>query len=81
MVYWTWTWKALATNLLNSDLFSYKQANMLLEKYENLLELSDKQLVKQSSLASLISLSQSMRSLWKTKMLMFFLAKLVVFHI
>ena len=54
---------------------------MLLEKYENLLELSDKQLVKQSSLASLISLSQSMRSLWKTKMLMFFLAKLVVFHI
>ena len=36
---------------------------MLLEKYENLLELSDKQLVKQSSLASLISLSQSMRSL------------------
>ena len=34
--------KSTWTNLLNSDLFYYKQANMLLEKYENLLELSDK---------------------------------------
>ena len=33
---------------------------MLLEKYENLLELSVEQLVIQSSLASLIALGQSM---------------------
>ena len=45
---------------MNSDLFYYKQAEMLLEKYENLLELSVKQLVKQSGLASSISLGQTM---------------------
>ena len=28
------------TNLLESDLFSYNQAEMMLEKYENFLELS-----------------------------------------
>ena len=40
---------------------------MLLEKYENLLELSVKQLVIQSSLASSISLGQAMFGVWKTK--------------
>ena len=34
---------------------------MVLEKYENLLELSVKQLVMQSSLPSSISLGQTMR--------------------
>ena len=47
------------TNLQNLDLFYYSQAEMLLEKYENLLELSVKQLVIQSSLASSISLGQT----------------------
>ena len=37
---------------------------MLLEKYENLDELSVKQLVIQPSLASLISLGQAMFGLW-----------------
>ena len=54
MIYWTWP------NLLESDCFYYNQAVMLLEKYENLLELSVKQLVIQSSLAGSISLGQSM---------------------
>ena len=40
---------------------------MLLEKYENLLELFVKQLVIQSSLASSISLGQAMFGVWKTK--------------
>ena len=40
---------------------------MLLQKYENLLELSDKQLVIQSSLASSISLGQTMFGVKKTK--------------
>ena len=35
------------TNLLDSDWFWYNQAGMLLEKYENLLELSAKQLLLQ----------------------------------
>ena len=48
------------TNLQNLDLFYYSQAEMLLEKYENLLELSVKQLVIQPSLASSISLGQTM---------------------
>ena len=34
-------------NSLDSDWFRYNQAGMLLEKYENLLELSVKQLVMQ----------------------------------
>ena len=44
---------------------------MLLEKYENLLELSMNQLVIQLSLANLISLGQTMCGVRKTKMLMF----------
>ena len=54
---------------------------MLLEKYENLLELSVEQLVIQSSLASSIALGQSMCGVWKTKMLMLFVAKLSFFNI
>ena len=56
---------------MNSDLFYYNQEEMLLEKYENLLELSVNQLVIQLSLANSISLGQTMCGLWKTKMLMF----------
>ena len=41
---------------MNSDLFCYNQVEMLLEKYKKLLGLSVKQLIIQSSLASLISL-------------------------
>ena len=52
--------KKTSTNLLNSDLFYHNQAEMLSEKYENLLELSVKQLVIQSSLASSTSLGQTM---------------------
>ena len=40
---------------------------MLLEKYEKLLELSVKQLVMQSSLASLISWGQTMFAVSKIK--------------
>ena len=54
---------------------------MLLEKYENLLELSVEQLVIQSSLASSIALGQSMCGVWKTKMLMLFVVKLSFFYI
>ena len=54
---------------------------MLLENYENLLELPVKELVVQSSLASLISLGQTMCVVWKAKMLMLFLAKLGIFRI
>ena len=46
-------------NLLDSDGIYFNQANMLLEKCENLLELSVKLLIIQSSLASLISLDQT----------------------
>ena len=45
---------------MNSDLFCYNQVEMLLEKYKKLLGLSVKQLIIQSSLASLISLGQTM---------------------
>ena len=55
------------TNLLDSDWFYYNQAGMLLEKSGNLLELSVKQLVMQSSLGSSSSLSQTMFGVWKTK--------------
>ena len=48
------------TNLLDSDWLYYNQAGMLLEKSENLLELSIKHLVIQSSLVSSISLSLTM---------------------
>ena len=40
---------------------------MLLEQYQNFLELSVKQLVIQSSLASSIYLGQAMLGVWKTK--------------
>ena len=69
------------TNLLNSDLFYYNQAEMLSQKYENLLELPIKQLVIQSILASSVSLGQTMCGVWKTKMLMLFIAKLGIFRI
>ena len=55
------------TNLLDSDWFCYKHTRMLLENYENLLELSDKQLAIQSNLVSTISLGQTMFDVWKTK--------------
>ena len=45
---------------MNSDLFYYNQEEMLLEKYENLLELSVNQLVIQLSLANSVSLGQTM---------------------
>ena len=44
---------------MNSDLFYYNQAEMMFEKFEIVLEISVKQLVIQSSLAILISLSQT----------------------
>ena len=46
--------KKIWNNLLDSDLFYYNQEGMLLEKYENLLELFVKQLL--SSLANSISI-------------------------
>ena len=45
-------WNSSWNNLLDSDLFYYNQARMLLEKYENLLELFVKQYVIQSHLES-----------------------------
>ena len=53
--------------LLDSDWFYYNQAGMLLEKSENLLELSVKQLIIQSRLTSSIFLGQAMFGVWKTK--------------
>ena len=41
---------------MGSNLFYYKQAEMLLVKYENLLELSTKQEVIQASLESSITM-------------------------
>ena len=55
------------TNLLHSDWFYYNQAGIPLEKYENLLQWSVKQLVIQSSLASSVSLGQTMCGVWETK--------------
>ena len=69
------------TNLQNLGLFYFSHAEMLLEKYENLLELSVKQLVIQSSLASSISLGQTMCGVWKTKMFMLFVEKLGIFRV
>ena len=69
------------TNLLDSDLLYYNQAGVVLEKYVNLLELSIKQLVIQSRLASSISLGQTMCGVWKTKMLMLYIAKSGIFRI
>ena len=53
---------------------------MLLEKSENLFELSVKQLVIQSSSVSSIFLSQTMFGVWML-MIMLFLARLGIFHI
>ena len=65
MIYWIWAWKTLG--LLDSDWFYNNQVGMLLEKFENLLELSVRQLVIQSRLISSISLGQTMFHVWKTK--------------
>ena len=55
------------TNLVDSDWFYYNQAGILLEKSENLLELSVKQLVIQSSLVKSISLGLTMFGVWKIR--------------
>ena len=55
------------TNLLDLDWFYDDQAGMLLEKYENLFQWSVKQSVIQSSLASSISICQTMCGVRKTK--------------
>ena len=60
MIYWTCTYENTWTNLLDSDRFYYNQAGLLLEKSENVLELSVKQLVIQSSSVSSISLGPAM---------------------
>ena len=53
---------------------------MVLEKYQNLLELSVKQLVIESGLASSISVGQCVWC-WKSKMLMLFVAKFRYFFV
>ena len=55
------------SDFFDSNSFYYNQTGMLFEKSEKLLELSVKQLVIQSSLASSISLSQNMVGVWKIK--------------
>ena len=55
------------TIVLDWDLFYCNQGSTLLEKSENQLELSVKQLVIQSSLASSISLDQTIFAVLKTK--------------
>ena len=67
MKYWSWDLKNTWTNLMDSHWFYYSQARILLEKSENLLELSVKHLVIQSNLASSISLDQAMFGMLKTK--------------
>ena len=57
----------LGLELLVPDWFYYNQAGIQLEKYENILSLSVKQLVIQSSLISFISPGQTMFGVWKTK--------------
>ena len=52
---------------MDSDWFYNNQAYMPLEKSENLLEFSVKQLVIQSKLASSIFQGQAMFGMWKTK--------------
>ena len=52
--------KNTSTNLLDSDRFYYNQPGMVLENYENLFQWSVKPLVTQLSLASSISLGQTM---------------------
>ena len=67
MTYWTCSWKTLGLTYKDSDWFYYNKAERLLEKSENFLELSVKQLVVQSSLASSISLGHAMFGVGKTK--------------
>ena len=55
------------TIVLDWDWFYCNQGGTLLEKSENLLELSVKQLVIQSSLASSISLDQTIFAVLKTE--------------
>ena len=57
----------LGLKLPDSDWFYYNQADMLLEKSENLFQLSVKQLVMQSRLAGLVFRGQAMYGMWKTK--------------
>ena len=52
---------------MDSYWFYYNQAGKLLKKYENLIELSVKQLVIQSRLASSIFQDHVMFGVWKTK--------------
>ena len=59
--------KHACTKLLDSDWFDYNQAGMVLGKSENLLELSVKQLARQSRSTSLISLGQAMFSVGKNE--------------
>ena len=54
-------------NLLDSDWFYYKQAGLLLEKSENVLELPVKQLVIQLGLISSVSKGQTIFSVCKSK--------------
>ena len=68
-----------STNLLESDWFYCNQAWMLLVKYENLLQWSVKQLVIQSSLASLIFLGRTI--VWCVKNKMLLVVKLGIFRI
>ena len=51
---------------MDSDWFYYNEVGILLEKSENLLEFSVKQLVIQSNLKSSISLGQALFGVWKT---------------
>ena len=62
--------KRTRTNLLDSNWFYYNQAEMPLEKSEDLLELSAKQLVMELRLVSSISLGQAMFHVWKNKCLL-----------
>ena len=67
MIYWTWTWKTLGLNYWTQIDFVRTKQGCWLEKFENLLELSIKQLVIEPSLASSISLGRTMFGVWKTK--------------
>ena len=64
--YFTDFLKKVLTNLFDSGWFYFNQAGTLLEKSENLLELSIKHLVIQWSLAVSISPGKAMFGMWKT---------------
>ena len=74
MIYWT------STNLLECNWFWFNQTRMVLERYQNLLELPVKKLVIELSLASSISVGQCVWC-WKNKMLMLFVAKFRYFFV